>query len=358
MKDEKRGAAGDAAFEAGVGVAVTLGRRLLALKLLPFVLLGLLVFLLFVPVFAATNSTAVGGAQVCSFEGGGTAQIPTEYLPWLNRAVARYRLGPRGFSILAAVHKVESDFGRSTSPGVTSGTNSAGAAGPGQFLAGTWSQYGVDADGDRQRDVYSVPDSIFGSANYLASSGAPGDWYSALFAYNHADWYVQMVFRTADAFRGRCVTLPAIPPVPGQMPSNAVDRLAYIARWIESQRFHYCWGGGHAPTPGPSEGTYCWTAQEQMVYGSSTRGLDCSGAVRWLLVLAGYSDPGGLASDSLGGAYPPGPGRRVTIWSNPAHVFITIDGVDWGTGSSHYAHGPAFGDQSSDAFLPSHPPGL
>src|SRR5262245_34610121 len=109
MSDEKRGA-GDAAFETGVKVAVGVGRRLLALKLLPFLICGLMVFLLFVPVFAATNSTAVGGGQVCSFEGGDSAQIPTNYLPWLNSAVARYRLGPRGFSILAAVHKVESDF--------------------------------------------------------------------------------------------------------------------------------------------------------------------------------------------------------------------------------------------------------
>jgi len=39
-----------------------------------------------------------------------------------------------------------------------------------------------------------------------------------------------------------------------------------------------------------------------------------------------------MRSDLLGAAYPSGPGRHVTIWSNPGHVFVTIDGRDWGTG--------------------------
>ena len=95
-----------------------------------------------------------------------------------------------------------------------------------------------------------------------------------------------------------------------------------MARWIEARRIHYCWGGGHAAKPGPSSGSYCWSAAGQQVFGAPEKGLDCSGAVRWLLVLSGYQDPGGLRSDLLGAAFPSGPGQAVTIWSNVDHVFI------------------------------------
>jgi hypothetical protein len=167
------------------------------------VVAALLALLFFVGlVVSSTSSAVIGGRQVCSVAGVGR-EVPANYVTWLQRASTRYRLGPRGFAVVAAVHKVESDFGRSTLPGVRSGTNSAGAAGPGQFLAVTWAAYGVDADGDGRRDVYSVPDSVFATANYLHASGAPADWRRAVFAYNHADWYVDEVLSQADRYQGR-----------------------------------------------------------------------------------------------------------------------------------------------------------
>ena len=42
----------------------------------------------------------------------------------------------------------------------------------------------------------------------------------------------------------------------------------------------------------PIAGSYCWSADGRQVFGADERGLDCSGAVRWLLVLSGYTDPG------------------------------------------------------------------
>lgn len=52
-----------------------------------------------------------------------------------------------------AIGKIESDHGRFTAPGVLSGSDGAGVAGPMQFGVGgragdTWSAYGVDGDGD------------------------------------------------------------------------------------------------------------------------------------------------------------------------------------------------------------------
>jgi hypothetical protein len=144
----------------------------------------------------------------------------------------------------------------------------------------------------------------------------------------------------------------------GPLPADRLARIEKVAAWIESRRIHYCWGGGHGPEPGPSPGEYCWSASDQQVFGAPEDGLDCSGAVRWLLVLSGYPDPGPLVSDELGAHYPSGPGREVTIWSNADHVWIEIDGRDWGIVDSNFAHGPGYGSQDTEGFVPSHPPGL
>jgi hypothetical protein len=144
----------------------------------------------------------------------------------------------------------------------------------------------------------------------------------------------------------------------GPLPAEALARVEYVAKWIQSRRIHYCWGGGHAAQPGPSAGSYCWSASGQQVFGAPEKGLDCSGAVRWLLVLSGYPDPGGLVSNELGAHYPAGPGRAVTIWSNVDHVFLEINGRDWRTSDSNFAHGPGFGSQPTAGFVASHPQGL
>ncbi len=303
-------------------------------------------------VFAFASAPPGGGGMSCSVSAVAADNgIPPEYVPWLQKAATKYRLGSRGFSIIAAIHYVESDFGRSTLPGVHSGTNSAGAAGPGQFLHSTWEGYGVDADGDGRKDVYSVPDSVFGTANYLRASGAPGNWRAAIFAYNHADWYVEEVLERAASFRAGVDCEASGGESFEQTLPRTLARVEAVARWIESRRIHYCWGGGHAAAPGPSAGSgeFC---------GPGVKGLDCSGAVRWLLALSGYPDPGPLVSNELGAHYPSGAGRHVTIFANIDHVFVSIDGRDWGTSSANFAHGPGFGLQSSAGFGESHPPGL
>jgi hypothetical protein len=172
---------------------------------------------------------------------------------------------------------------------------------------------------------------------------------------NHAQWYVDLVLEKAESFGAELLCEPG---ELGESPSGRLARLFYYARWIEARRIHYCWGGGHAPKPGPSRGTYCWSADGRQVFGAPEAGLDCSGAVRWLLVLAGYPDPGALVSNQLGAQYPAGPGTHVTIWANVDHVFVMIDGRDWGTSETNFAHGPGFAGHSHAGFVPSHPPGL
>jgi murein DD-endopeptidase MepM/ murein hydrolase activator NlpD len=66
-----------------------------------------------------------------------------------------------------------------------------------QFMPETWSRWGVDADRDGVRNPYSPQDAIFAAARYLAASGAASDLPRAIFAYNHAAWYVTEVLLRA-----------------------------------------------------------------------------------------------------------------------------------------------------------------
>jgi hypothetical protein len=153
----------------------------------------------------ASISVAPAGA-ICEASsetsGGSVDGVPSRYIAFYKGAAERFELGRRGPAILAAIHKVETDFGRLDAPGVNHGANSAGAKGPMQFLGGTWDAYGVDGDRDGTKDVYNSHDAIYGAANYLSASGAPGEWYRAIFAYNHADWYVAKVEGFAEQFGG------------------------------------------------------------------------------------------------------------------------------------------------------------
>jgi len=143
-----------------------------------------------------------GSASGCVSSGGSVGGgVPAQLQPLFAGAAARYRLGARGPAILAGLTSVESDFGRNMGP------SSAGAIGWTQFLPSTWRQYGVDADSDGKADPMNAADAIYSAANYLHASGAPADWHRALFAYNHAEWYVTRVLRRARELTGTADTL-------------------------------------------------------------------------------------------------------------------------------------------------------
>ena len=128
------------------------------------------------------------------------SDIPADHLPLYRRAALTCPGLP--WTILAAIGSVESSHGRASAPGVSSGANFAGAMGPMQFLAETWAAYGVDADGNGAADVYHPTDAVLGAANYLCRSGAgdPSTLAKAIWAYNHADWYVADVLSRAAAY--------------------------------------------------------------------------------------------------------------------------------------------------------------
>ena len=60
--------------------------------------------------------------------------------------------------------------------------------------------YGVDANNDGRKDPYNPVDAICAAANYLDAAGGQEDLSTAIFAYNHADWYVDEVLLYARQY--------------------------------------------------------------------------------------------------------------------------------------------------------------
>ena len=128
------------------------------------------------------------------------AEIPPLYLSLYRRAAARFGLD---WSVLAGIGRVECDHGQDPDPSCTveGQFNYAGAGGPAQFLASTWRTYGITPSGSGTPDMWNPADAIFSMANYLHASGAPRDYPDAIFAYNHAWWYVADVLGWATRYR-------------------------------------------------------------------------------------------------------------------------------------------------------------
>lgn len=145
----------------------------------------------------------------------GARDIPEKYLRVYRAAGKRYGID---WAVLAGIGKAESDHGRYDGPGVKSGTNAAGAAGPMQFGIGkrprrghrsagnAWKTYGGDgmpggrfANGDV--NVYDFHDAIPAAARYLVALGLRHHLERALYGYNNSDAYVRKVLSYAAAYR-------------------------------------------------------------------------------------------------------------------------------------------------------------
>ena len=224
--------------------------------------------------FASGSLLAESGTDCTSGSGAGTAAqpaasqsarnlIPAGYLALFQSIGAQYRVP---WVILAGIGKVESDDGQSALPGVRSGANAFGAAGPMQIGIGgaAGNQWGgapvhpasekvngvaTDANGDGVASVYEPADAIAGAANYLLEHGVLDNVDQAVFAYNHLESYVQAVLYWAGLYaRGGYAVSPVtlasatecLPGV-GQTQSGAVAiAIAYAEQQIGKP---YQWGG-------------------------------------------------------------------------------------------------------------------
>jgi NlpC/P60 family len=101
----------------------------------------------------------------------------------------------------------------------------------------------------------------------------------------------------------------------------------------------YVWGGGHASF--------------------TSKGYDCSGAVSYALAGAGLlrapMTSGGFMSYGI-----PGPGRWLTIYASPTHVYAVIAGLRWDTVGDARGSGPRWhpADAYPSGFVARHLPGL
>jgi cell wall-associated NlpC family hydrolase len=141
---------------------------------------------------------ALGGAPAPAAE----KDIPPAYLALYMDAAQTCPGLP--WTVLAAIGTVESGNGQARLPGVRSGANYAGAEGPMQFLPATFAAYAVNASPGQPLSPYDPADAVYTAAAMLCASGARGGSPSgieqAVFAYNHAGWYVQQVMARAGSY--------------------------------------------------------------------------------------------------------------------------------------------------------------
>src|SRR5581483_939002 len=101
----------------------------------------------------------------------------------------------------------------------------------------------------------------------------------------------------------------------------------------------YVWGGGHASF--------------------QSKGYDCSGAVSYALAGAGLVQHP-LTSGQFMSYGIPGPGRWLTIYANPGHVYAVVAGLRWDTVGDARGSGPRWHpfDAYPQGFAARHLPGL
>jgi len=305
---------------------------------------------------------SAGGASALAVR-----EIPPQYLRLYEEAARRYGLD---WAVLAGIGKVECDHGRDPDPSChrEGAVNAAGAGGPMQFIASTWARYGVDGDGDGRIDRWDAADAIYGAANYLRASGAPQSYPRALYAYNHAAWYVVDVKSWAARYRGSAISQAPLAPEAEQEgggEGGADTRLQGESltpvRFVSGERAALEPGQGHValiPTGVPA------TVQAMVVAGNELQSLpygpeghpdprgasgeDCSSTVNYVLYRSGVRPIAEIVRDNpLAQDYVrwglPGPGRWVTIYATTAptdHVFIVLAGLRLDTSHSGTDVGP------------------
>ena len=117
--------------------------------------------------------------------------IPPFLLPIYQSCGTQYGIP---WQVLASINRIETAFGTNLN------VSSAGALGWMQFIPSSWEAYGVDANGDGRKDPYNPVDAICAAGRYLKAAGGEQDLRAAIFAYNHADWYVDEVLLYADQY--------------------------------------------------------------------------------------------------------------------------------------------------------------
>ena len=286
---------------------------------------------------AATGASCgpgAAGAAAAQPAASGSARnsIPADYLTLFQSIGKQYKVP---WVILAGIGKVESNDGQSTLPGVHSGANAFGAAGPMQIGIGgaAGNQWGgapvhpasqvvngvaTDANGDGVASVYEPADAIAGAAKYLLAHGVLTNVSQAIFAYNHLESYVQAVLSYAGLYASggytvssaTLVSSPVCLTGAGQAPNDIVaTAIAYAEQQLGKP---YLWGG-----TGPD--AFDCSGLVMMAYRAAGIDIPRTSQQQWIYgprVSASQAEPGDLVF--FAGA----DGTRTA----PGHVGLVIGG--------------------------------
>ena len=339
-------------------------------------------------VFAAASSQAQCGGGASPVGVSAAPGVPSSLVVIYDQAAGRFGLGATGWAYLAAINEVETDFGHNLS------VSTAGAVGWMQIEPGTWAQYAVAADPGKPGaapDPYDPWDAIFTAANYLHASGAPADWPGAVFAYNHAGWYVSEVQQLAQRYAQTASPIAPAAIAVSLTPASGAGAACPVAAPVTSGPVARLLGDGiaQAPAGAPVVVQAAIAAGDRIIDTAYSQernpnmltvvqsAYDCSGSTDFVLSTAGLGGPqvevgGGVAGDSgmLETYGDPGPGRWITVYASAGHAFIEIAGLVLDT--AHYAQtapggsGPRWQPASiipaqlrdGNTWTVRHPPGL
>jgi murein DD-endopeptidase MepM/ murein hydrolase activator NlpD len=145
----------------------------------------------------------------------GPALAPAQMLPIFDQA-AQLTGVPK--EVLLGIARVESGFDpHAVGPYLArfAGTDDTHALGMMQFLPSTYRGYigQVDRITGKNLGISGIWDgesSIYAAALYLRDNGAPGDMHRALYAYNNAEWYVNLVLAWSQYYNGGVMPDPTM----------------------------------------------------------------------------------------------------------------------------------------------------
>ncbi len=289
-------------------------------------------FLVLALIAAGFGSWDIGGATEADFNwdeiavAGGDCwtplavrDIPAEYLGMYQSAQVRTGVS---CAVIAGIYKVETDHGRNNpgdKPCIEGPMTPYGTAkGPGQFLDGTWKLIAgsFDLDGgdtahpkDGVEDVCDYHDAALGTAYYLRDSGAPGDYRKAVYAYNHATWYVDQVMGWAVEYGYGSVPAPGSgDPVAVCIPVRGpISVWSWPGKWMFYDKPHQGFDIVHNPNEAPYQGAYA----------------PRDGTVRLRYGRPWGDNPGGLIGAHV---YSPDGERHSVVWHIDPGSWLVRDG--------------------------------